>query len=85
MNKKITLYTLPNCMQCTATKIWLDNHKILYETVNLLEDNTAYEYVTGTLGYKSAPIITIMEEKNDNLFVKHWNGYNPEALKENCK
>lgn len=79
---KITIYTLPNCVQCTATKKWLKKHDFTYKEINLLEDDEAYKQVNHW-GYKSAPIVAVETYNNKILssFV-HWNGYRPEVLKD---
>lgn len=48
-----------------------------YSTVNLVTDPTALETVK-ELGYLQAPVI-ITEDENGNI-VKHWSGYNPDAI-----
>jgi glutaredoxin-like protein NrdH len=85
----INVYTLPNCVQCNATKKWLDTHEVEYQTTDLTTDTQAFEYVTETLNYKSAPVITVMEEyapetPNTQISFVSWSGYNPEALEEHC-
>lgn len=87
--KEITLYTLPHCTQCTATKRWLNNRNIEYTEIKLKEDEEAYKYVTETLKYKAAPVITVMEEpspKNPNVSISFvsWSGFNIEALEDHA-
>lgn len=87
--KQITVYTLPNCVQCNATKKWLDTNNVEYETVDLTTDTQAFEYVKETLNYKSAPVITVIEQYETNIPNREigffsWSGYNPEALQDKC-
>ena len=73
----ITVYTKSGCPQCDATKRKLDNLHLTYIEVELTtEDNAdARTYVTGTLGYTSAPVV----ETSDG---DHWSGYRPDRLQE---
>ena len=50
----VTVYTKPRCVQCDATKRALDKKGIAYETINLVEDMGAMDYVK-SLGYQQAP------------------------------
>lgn len=52
----ITVYTMPNCVQCDQTKRYLDKSSIEYDTVDISVDTDAYEKVT-SMGYKSAPVV----------------------------
>lgn len=62
----ITIYTLPNCVQCDTTKRYLDRHNVAYETVDLSQDESAMEKVKA-LGYSSAPVVTVGD--------RHWSGF----------
>ena len=68
---EITVYTMPNCVQCEQSKRYLDTKQVEYSVVDISEDSKAYEFVT-SLGYKSAPIIVA---GND-----HWSGFRLERL-----
>ena len=37
----LTVYSKPNCIQCEMTKIWLDQNKIPYDTVDVIENPEA--------------------------------------------
>lgn len=68
---EITVYTMPNCVQCEQSKRYLDTKQVEYSVVDISENSEAYEFVT-SLGYKSAPIIVA---GND-----HWSGFRLERL-----
>lgn len=67
----VTVYTLPDCIQCEMTKKYLDKNKIEYSTVNMNEDKEAFEKVS-ELGYKQAPVVVY------NNF--HWSGFRPDKI-----
>ena len=69
--KKITVYTKPNCVQCNATYRSLDQLKIEYNVVDLTQDPEAMQLVL-SLGHKSAPIVVT---ENDN-----WSGFRPDKI-----
>lgn len=68
---KITVYSKPACVQCTATYRDLKNRGLDYEVVDITSDDAAYEMVTG-LGYQQAPVVV-----TDN---DHWSGYRPDKI-----
>ncbi|WP_281872646.1 glutaredoxin-like protein NrdH [Brachybacterium paraconglomeratum] len=69
----ITVYTKPRCVQCDATKRALNKSGIVYDLVDLTEDERALEQVKA-LGYAQAPVVVT---SND-----HWSGFRPDKLKE---
>jgi glutaredoxin-like protein NrdH len=75
---KTTVYSLPDCVQCKATKLYLEKRGVEYDEVNLTQDNDAWELATKTLGYKSAPVV-IVRDDDDNI-IEHWNGFSPEKI-----
>lgn len=79
--RSITLYSLPNCVQCGATKKWLDRAGVEYATVMLNEspDDAA---AIAELGYKQAPIVIV--SNGDAETDIHWGGFNPDFLKKYC-
>ena len=68
---KTTLYTMPDCPQCYATKRYLDEDQVEYSTVDLSVDKDAYELVS-SLGYKNAPVVISGDS--------HWSGFRPEKI-----
>lgn len=78
MENKITVYTLPNCIQCRQTKKLLTNLELEFEEVDLTKDEDSYRFVTEKLGYKAAPVIVVYGE--DGQVVDHWSGFNPDRI-----
>ena len=69
--KMVTIYTMPNCVQCEQTKRYLTMKSVEYVTVDISEDKEAYEKVT-SLGYKSAPVVITEDDA--------WFGFRLEKL-----
>ena len=69
---RITVYTKPNCVQCTATFKALDKAGITYEKVDISVDVEARDYVMA-LGYLQAPVVVAGDE--------HWSGFRPDRIK----
>jgi glutaredoxin-like protein NrdH len=76
---KITVYSKPNCVQCTQTKRILDLLELKYETVDITENTEAFNFVYN-MGYRQAPVV-IVKDENGNI-TDHWSGFNPEQIKE---
>lgn len=72
----LTVYSKPNCIQCEMTKIWLDQNKIPYDTVDVIEHPESLEEIR-LLGFKSMPVVTL-----DKNFDNAWSGYNLDRLLE---
>ena len=68
----ITVYSKPNCVQCSATYRALDKAGLRYETVDISLDVEALEQVR-TLGYAQAPVVVAGED--------HWSGFRPDKIK----
>ncbi len=68
----ITVYSKPNCQQCTATKRKLDLLGVTYDVVDLTEDAAAMDRVTGW-GYRSAPVVEVGPDY-------HWTGFRPDLI-----
>lgn len=79
---KITVYTLPSCVQCTQTKNWLDRKGAEYDTVDLSRDPQAAAAVRA-LGYMQAPVVVVNDD-GDTGNEKHWFGLRPDLLSEFC-
>ena len=76
----ITVYSKPNCIQCEMTKIWLDQNKIPYETVDTEANPEALDLLSH-YGWQTLPVVAIDDEISDNS--KSWSGFqidNLEAL-----
>ena len=72
----VTVYTKPQCVQCTATYKALDMAGIAYTVVDLSADTEAAEYVR-TLGYQQAPVVITPDAS--------WTGYRPDLIRELAK
>jgi glutaredoxin-like protein NrdH len=68
----VTVYTLPDCVQCDMTKKQLDRYGIEYEVKSFEEDpDKAREFVEQ--GFKSAPVVV--------TDYKTWSGFRHEELR----
>ncbi|SPT55021.1 Glutaredoxin-like protein nrdH [Actinomyces bovis] len=68
----ITVYSKPNCVQCSATYRALDKAGLSYETVDISMDAEALEQVK-SLGYAQAPVVMAGGD--------HWSGFRPDKIK----
>ena len=68
----VTVYTLPNCVQCRATTRFLDKNKIPYDTADARENVDLFR----AWGYTSAPVVVPASDPDG-----HWSGYNTGRLK----
>lgn len=68
----ITVYSMPNCVQCNATYRALDKHGLAYDVVDVTSDPEAHAMVKG-LGYQSAPVVVVDGD--------HWSGFRPDKIK----
>lgn len=69
----ITVYTKPDCVQCSATYRALDAAGIEYETVDLTVNANTLEKVKA-LGYLQAPVVITDDD--------HWSGFRPDKIDE---
>jgi glutaredoxin-like protein NrdH len=75
MTAAVTVYTKPDCPQCTMTKKQLDKLGIDHDTVDVTTDPDAHAYVTG-LGYASAPVVVVNDGES------HWSGFRDQKIRE---
>ena len=68
----ITVYTLPNCVQCDTTKRLMDTLELSYETVDLTKNPEAATIVRA-MGYQQAPVVVAGDQ--------HWSGFRIEKIK----
>lgn len=68
----ITVYTKPSCVQCTMTKKALDKARVDYDTVDISEDQAAFDKIVA-LGFLAAPVVIAGDES--------WAGFQPEKIK----
>lgn len=75
----LTVYSKPNCMQCEMTKIWLNQNKIPFETVDTKANPEALELLSH-YGWQALPVVAIDDEISDNS--KSWSGFQIDKLEE---
>lgn len=67
----VTVYSKPNCPQCTQTKKKLEQKGIAFEVIDISQDKNAAQTITD-LGYRQVPVVVSGE--------KHWSGFRPDLL-----
>ncbi len=70
---KVTVYSLPACVQCESTKRYLKKNGVEFEEIDLAEDNASMDYVK-SLGHSSAPVVV--------YGAKNWSGFRMDKLSE---
>lgn len=65
------IYTLPNCVQCDATKRRFKLKEIDFQEIDLSTDEVARDLVK-EWGFASAPVVSAGE--------KRWSGYRPDLI-----
>jgi glutaredoxin-like protein NrdH len=73
----MTVYSKPNCVQCTATYRALDGKSIEYQVIDLTTNAAALEYVMEELGYSQAPVVVVDEHD-------HWSGFRPDKISQHA-
>ncbi len=68
----VTVYTKPACVQCVATYKALDKQGIVYEKIDISQDDEARDYVM-SMGYLQAPVVVAGSD--------HWSGFRPDRIK----
>ena len=66
-----TVYTKPACVQCDMTKKYMDKNGIEYTTVDITQDEEAFQMILN-LGFKSAPVVISAAGS--------WAGFQPEKI-----
>lgn len=67
----VKIYTKPNCVQCDMTKKLLDKNGVAYTTVDITEDQAAYDEVID-MGFLAAPVVISGEQS--------WAGFQPDKI-----
>ena len=75
----ITVYTAPQCVQCTATKRWLDKRGIIYQSIDVSKSPADLEAIKA-LGYKAAPVTIV--STGDPEMELHWSGFDVNNLRK---
>jgi glutaredoxin-like protein NrdH len=65
------VYTKPNCVQCDQTKRMLDKNGVEYTTIDITQDQEAYDKVV-SMGFMSAPVVI--------SGVRSWSGFQPDLI-----
>lgn len=73
----ITVYTKPNCQPCRATKRWLDNRDIDYQSVDVTTSQADLEAIKA-LGYEGVPVVIVSGRTPETDL--HWHGFHPGNL-----
>lgn len=70
MTPTITVYSKPNCQQCTATKSYLNSRGLPFVEADILEpENLA---LVQSLGHQQAPVVIDGEHS--------WAGFRPDKI-----
>ena len=72
----VVVYSKPACVQCDATKRWLTKRGIEYTAVDVSQDATAREHVTGELKHSRVPVVVV--SRGGETY--HWSGFDPDLL-----
>ena len=67
----VTIYSLPNCVQCESTKKFLSRKSIEFIDIDMSENPEALKRVR-ELGFTQAPVVEFGEEK--------WSGFRIDRL-----
>ncbi len=65
------VYTKPSCVQCEQTKKLLDKNGVEYTTVDISQDQEAYDKIVA-MGFMAAPVVISGDQA--------WAGFNPEKI-----
>lgn len=69
----ITVYTKPNCPQCSRTKAMLKNKGFNYEEVDVTTNEEIVEYLLSK-GFQALPVVETDKEM--------WSGFRYDKIKE---
>lgn len=78
---KVTVFSKPACVQCTATTRSLDARGIGYQVVDLTRSPDDMERVTA-LGYRQAPVVMATLEGQGDADALHWAGFQPAMIEQ---
>jgi glutaredoxin-like protein NrdH len=79
--KKVTLYSKPACVQCTATERWLKSNG--YEDFTHASAVDIVDALKTVLEVAQAPVIKVVDESTGETTT--WTGYNPILLEKHLK
>lgn len=78
----ITVYSKPNCPQCTATQRKLKSLNATYESIDVTQDSEALSFIR-LLGYSQAPVVVVRDTQGN--VTKHWSGFRPDMIKKEAQ
>ena len=67
----ITVYSKPACVQCEQTKKLLTKNGLEFETIDITQDEEAYNKVV-EMGFMSVPVVIAGEDS--------WAGFQPDKI-----
>ena len=70
---EITVYSKPQCVQCTATVKALETKGIKHKIIDLTQDDSAMNIVQ-SMGYRQAPVVV--------TDTSHWSGFRPDMISQ---
>lgn len=65
------VYTKPACVQCEQTKRMLDKNGTEYTTIDITQDQEAYDMIV-KMGFMSAPVVISGDQS--------WAGFQPDKI-----
>lgn len=65
------IYSKADCVQCTATKKFVERNNIPHEVLNI-DENPEYAAEAQAYGYLQAPVVVTEGD--------HWSGFRPDKL-----
>ncbi|UXM96059.1 MULTISPECIES: glutaredoxin-like protein NrdH [unclassified Bartonella] len=68
---QVTIYSKPQCAQCTATYRVLDTKGIAYNIIDITENEDGFSRVQ-SLGYRQVPVVVAGDH--------HWAGFRPDMI-----
>jgi glutaredoxin-like protein NrdH len=71
----VTVYTMPNCVQCKNTYRFLDKYGVEYTTIDIYEDQSAAG-VLEKYNFQSAPVVVVDANGAEDA----WCGFRPEKI-----
>lgn len=74
----VTVYSKPDCVQCTAVKRYLKQHEITYVEHDVTESQEAYDKAF-TFGITQMPIVVVPFDQGPDVV---FGGFNPLKLAE---
>lgn len=79
MTRTITVYSKPACVQCDATKRWLNKRSIPYDLVDITKSPKDAEAIKA-LGFQQAPVVIVSTGDPETDLM--WSGFEPNNLQK---